>query len=359
MVEPYVYNVYHDISDRFHVHHCSDCRKLRAEIEERGTHFSPAESVGIAQTWKPYGRIVGHDQEGTTVRLRNGETFQITHHKITVPQTPNHEWLRGVMEHTQSHWGGAFYTGGGRMTENGFVPPEKPSKKDNELRLMYRAYAHVFGVEYDDRDEPFHPLSKRELAKLPKLIAEIEKVHGVKARGPSSGNTDFDPPPPESPRDPGGPKGPWTPPGGGSGGQGQRPNVSEQPSAPPGEPPPNGGRGERQRDRVRERSTYEDERRREREREQQRDDGKGRQNNDSLAEQARHFQDQQQNEQNARFHRDQAGEGRQNSAAKHGSIADPFKAMMARADQVRKAREQEEAERPYGRGRQRGRGLER
>ena len=224
---------------------------------------------------------------------------------------------------------------------------------------MYRAYAHVFGVEYDDRDEPFHPLSKRELAKLPKLIAEIERVQGVKARGPSSGNTDFDPPPPEAPRDPGGPTGPWTPPGGGSGGQGQRPKVSEQPSAPPDEPPQNGGRGERQRDRVRESTIFEDERRRERERERQRDEERRRQNNDSLAEQARRFQDQQQNEQNARFYQDQAGQGRQNSAAKRESTADPFKAMMARADQIRRAREQEEADRPHGRGRQRDRGFER
>ena len=51
---------------------------------------------------------------------------------------------------------------------------------------MYRAYGEVFHVRYEDRDDAYFPLSKKELEKLPKLIAEVRKIHGVAASSEAS-----------------------------------------------------------------------------------------------------------------------------------------------------------------------------
>jgi hypothetical protein len=187
------FDISHDISDRMHVHHCNDCRKLKREIDQRGTHFNKMEMARLAQTWQAQAQATDMDRDGVTMRLSNGETFRVTHHRISVPATPNHEWLRGVMEHARTHWDGGFQTGKGIMTENGFEPLGKPDKQHQELRLLYRAYSEAFNIKYTDNHDRDYPLSKSELNSVPSLIASIRSRYNL-PEPPAATTTTAQPP---------------------------------------------------------------------------------------------------------------------------------------------------------------------
>jgi hypothetical protein len=165
-----IHNARHDVNDRFHLRHCDACAKLRAKIDARGTHFAEEELKQIEAVWAAVAEPVKQDTEGATFKLSNGETFRITHSLIEVPKTPTPEWYERSMEHIAANWNGSFHLVSSRMLDPNYTPDERCI----DLRLRSRAYAEIYGLHFTDGYDQYHPLSQKDLDRVPSIIRGIK-----------------------------------------------------------------------------------------------------------------------------------------------------------------------------------------
>lgn len=108
-----------------------------------------------------------HTVDKLTIPLANGAAVAITATSLRFENArPDHGTMRAAMLHVANHWGGAA-----------IIPQDAGWSR--EERLLARAYAHVWGVDLDDRNELALPLSltKAELDRLPAIVAAIRARH--------------------------------------------------------------------------------------------------------------------------------------------------------------------------------------